>query len=305
MDLDARVLVVGQCGWVGNAVARRLWAAGFNDLMVVDRSMWGLARQATVDALFAREQPQYVFLVAARDGDGGLRPDDAIREGLAVQASVIHAAWRAGVRKLCFMASSAIYPTDALPPANEGALLTAWLRPGNDSRSIVQIAGIRLCQVYRRQYRFDAVSLVPAMLYGHGDSEDAQSSRLAALIKRLHEARVDAAREIHVGALRSGEFLQVDDFADAALFAMREYSGEVPINVGTGEPVTADQLARLAAEVVGYRGRVVHSSDPAPAPRDFPDTRLHDMGWEPCMSLRQGLGQTYAWLLQRRAEMLA
>lgn len=305
MDLDARVLVVGQCGWVGNAVARRLWAAGFNNLTVVDRTLWGLARQATVDALFAREQPQYVFLVAARDGESGMRADDAIREGLAVQANVIHAAWRAGVRKLCFLASSAIYPAGALPPANEGSLLTAWLRPDNDARAIVQIAGIRLCQVYRRQYRFDAISLVPATLYGHGDSEGAEGSGLPALIRRLHEARVDDARELHPGALRSGEFLQVDDFADAALFTMRDYSGEVPINVGTGEPVGADELARLAAEVVGYRGRLLPCGEPAPAPRDFPDTRLQDMGWEPCMSLRQGIGQTYAWLLQRRAEMLA
>jgi len=305
MDLDARVLVVGQCGWVGNAVARRLWAAGFNNLTVVDRTMWGLTRQATVDALFAREQPHYVFLVAARDAEGGARSEEAMRESLAVQANVIHAAWRAGVRKLCFLASSAIYPADALPPANEGALLTAWLRPGNDGRAIVQIAGIRLCQVYRRQYRFDAISLVPAMLYGHGDSEGAESSGLSVLIRRLHEARVDDAREIHVGALRSGEFLQVDDFADAALFAMRDYSGEVPINVGTGEPVTAGELAKLAAEVVGYRGHLVHSSEPAPARREFPATRLNEMGWEPCMALRQGLGQTYAWLLQRRAEMLA
>lgn len=303
MDLDARVLVVGQCGWVGNAIVRRLWAAGYNNLTKIDRDVPGLARQATVEAIFAREQPQYVFLVAARGGEG-VASDVAIRESLAVQANVIHTAWRSGVRKLCFLAASSIYPADPLPPANQGALLTAWLRPGNEGPAITQIAGIRMCQVYRRQYRFDAISLVPAQLYGHGDSDGADVSGLSSLIQRMHAARVVDARELVVGALPSGEFLHVDDFADAALHLMHCYSGDVPINVGTGEAVDARALAQLVADTVGYAGRLVHAHG-GPAPRQLPDNRLHDMGWEPCVSLPDGIAQTYAWLLQRRAEMLA
>lgn len=306
MDLDARILVAGQCGWVGNAVVRRLWAAGFGNIRFLPAGEVDLARQASVEAFLARDRPQYVFLTAAREGAVTGQPEDAARTRLAVQANLIHGAWRAGVRKLCFLASSSIYPAVALPPLREGALLSAVIEPGRDGDALAQLAGIRLCQAYRQQYRFDAISAVPAELYGPGDSASAQAGPLAAQVRHLYEAQAAGASEAAVAGAPAREWLQVDDFADAALFLMRRYSDDVPVNVdGSGEIAFAE-LARMVAEAVGYRGRLLQGAGAARvAPAARAGLRMSDLGWAPCMPLRDGVEQMCAWHLQGAGPVLA
>ena len=299
MDLDARILVTGQCGWVGGAVVRRLWAAGFSNIRFLAPDEVNLSRASSVDAFLFRERPQYVILTSAREGAGGGRSEHAVRESMAVQANVIHAAWRADVRKLCFLASSSIYPAAALPPLREGTLLSTAVEPGQDGDVLAQVAGIRMCQVYRRQYRFDAITAVPGELYGPGDSEGARAGVLPALVRRLYEAQMAGASELAVDATPARAWLQVDDFADAALFLMRQYSSDVPVNVDGGQTVAFADLARLAADVVGYRGRLLFRGRAVEPVRAMPEgLRLNGMGWAPCMPLREGVEQMCAWYLQ-------
>jgi GDP-L-fucose synthase len=298
MDLGARILVTGQCGWVGGAVVRRLEAAGYDNVRFLAPGEVDLARAAAVEALLQRERPAYVWLTAARQPAGGGPGAAALRESLAVQANVIHAAWRADVRKLCFLASSDIYPAGPLPPLRDGTLLAAALEPGQDEASLAQIAGIRMCQVYRRQYRFDAISAVPAELYGPGDSPGAQAGALPALVRRLYEAQAAGVPELALDATPARDWLQVDDFADAALCLMRRYSAELPVNVGGGEPMAFVDLARMAAETVGYRGRLLIARAAAPARIAPEGAWLNAMGWAPYMPLRDGLEQMCAWYLR-------
>ncbi|WP_424681072.1 NAD-dependent epimerase/dehydratase family protein [Frateuria sp. YIM B11624] len=305
MDLDARILVTGQCGWVGHAVVRRLWAAGYANVRFLAPGEVDLARQASVETFLFRERPEYVVLTAAREGPGGDRSGESIRESLAVQANVIHAAWRADVRKLCFLASSNIYPAGALPPLRSGALLSAAIEPGEGGDVLAQIAGIRMCQVYRRQYRFDAVSAVPAELYGPGDSPGAQAGVLPALVRRLYEAQAAGAPELAIDAAPARDWLQVDDFADAALFLMRRYSGDLPVNVGGGETMAFDDLARMAAETAGYRGRLLFGRAASPVRATPEGLWLNTMGWAPYMPLRDGVEQMCAWYLQGAGAVLA
>jgi GDP-L-fucose synthase len=303
MDLDARILVTGQCGWVGDAVVRRMWAAGYANIRFLPPDEVDLARQAAVEAFVLRERPEYVVLTAAREGAAG-RSGEAVRESLAVQANVIHAAWRADVRKLCFLASSAVYPSGALPPLRDGALLSAAIDPGENGEALAQLAGIRMCQVYRRQYRFDAISAVPAQLYGPGGSPGARAGVLPALVRRLYEAQAAGLAELPVDTMPARNWLQVDDFADAALFLMRRYSSDPPVNVG-GETMAFAELARMTAEMVGYRGRLLFGRASAPA-RGAPEgCWLNTMGWSPCMPLREGLEQMCAWYLQEAGPVLA
>lgn len=306
MNLDARILVTGQCGWVGGAVVRRLWAAGYNDIRFLGPDEVNLARPASVDAFFLRHRPEYVFLTAAREGVAGGHSDQAVRESLAVQANVIHAAWRADVRKLCFLASSSIHPIGALPPLREGALLSAVVQPGENGEALAQLAGIRMCQAYRRQYRFDAIGVVPAELYGPGDSPGAQAGPLPALVRRLQEAQSDGLSQLAIDGVPARPWLQVDDFADAALFLMRRYSSDVPVNVDGGEDIPFADVARMAADAVGYRGRLVHRTRVLESLRAMPEgLRLNGMGWAPCMPLREGIGQMCAWYLQVAGALVA
>lgn len=306
MDLDARILVAGQCDWVGNAVVRRLWAAGYSDIRLLPAGEVDLTRPSAVAAYLFRDRPQYVFLTAAREGAAGGRPAEAVRESLAIQANMIHASWRADVRKLCFLASSSTYPTGALPPLREGALLSTLIGPGQDGDALAQIAGIRMCQVYRRQYRFDAISAVPAELYGPGDGAGARAGVLPALVRNLYEAQMAGASELPIGTVATREWLQVDDFADAALFLMRRYSSEVPVNVDGGEPTAFADLARMVAEAVGYRGRLVQGARTAAPEPECPESlRLTGMGWAPCMPLRDGVEQMCAWYLRGVGTALA
>ena len=303
MDKSDRIYVAGHNGLVGSAILRRLRAAGYDQLLLKPHAELELRDQAAVNAFFAAERPSCVFLAAAHVGGIGANseyPAEFIYDNLAIQTHVIHAAWRHGAKKLVFLGSSCIYPRLAPQPMSEEALLSGPLEPTNEWYAVAKIAGIKLCQAYRRQYGFDAIALMPTNVYGPGDNFHLENSHVVpALLRKFHEAKQRAEPQVTIwgsGApLR--EFIHVDDLADAALFLAERYSGEQWLNVGTGEEIAIRDLARLVAEVVGYRGEVVQDrSKPDGTPRKLLDSgRLRALGWRPRLSLREGLAQTYRW----------
>lgn len=307
MPGDARIWIAGHRGLVGSAILRRLQAEGASKLLLRSRGELDLVDQHAVDAFCAREQPQYVFLAAAKVGGihaNNSYPAEFLRDNLAIQTNVIHSAWKHGARKLCFLGSSCIYPKLAAQPLREEALLTGPLEPTNEYYAIAKIAGIKMCQAYRRQYGFDAISLMPTNLYGSGDNFDAQNSHvLPALIRKFHEAkqRGDAAVTIWGTGTPLREFLHADDLADAAVFLMRNYSEEQFINVGTGRDLSIRELAQLVADVVGFGGSIATDpSKPDGTPRKLMDvSRLHALGWRHRIELREGIASTYDWFRTR------
>jgi len=302
MGSNARIYVAGHRGLVGSAITRRLQAEGATHLILRTHAELDLIDQRAVDAFFAEEQPEYVFLAAAKVGGihaNNTYPAEFLRDNLAIQTNVIHSAWTHGVRKLCFLGSSCIYPKLAPQPLREETLLTGPLEPTNEWYAIAKIAGIKMCQAYRRQYGFDAISLMPTNLYGQGDNFDPQNSHvLPALIRKFHEAKERGDREVVIWGSGTPlrEFLHADDLADAAVFLMRGYSDEQFINVGVGEDLTIRALAELVAEVVGYAGTIATDpSKPDGTPRKLMDvSRLHALGWRHRISLREGITETYA-----------
>lgn len=301
MAPGARIYVAGHRGLVGSAIVRRLQAEGADNLVLRTRAELDLTDQAAVEAFFAAERPEYVFLAAAKVGGihaNDTYPAEFIRDNLAIQTNVIHSAWRHGARKLCFLGSSCIYPRDAPKPLREESLLTGPLEPTNEWYAIAKIAGIKMCQAYRKQYGFDAISLMPTNLYGPGDNFHPMNSHvLPALIRKFHEAKERGDPQVTLwgtGTPRR-EFLHVDDLADASVFLMRNYSGEDFINVGVGEDLTIMELAELVAGVVGYEGGVVTDpSKPDGTMRKLLDvSRLGELGWRYATSLNEGLVGTY------------
>lgn len=308
MQRDAKIYVAGHRGLVGSAIVRRLASEGCTGVLTAGRERLELTEQAAVEAFFQAERPDYVFLAAAKVG--GIHANDSypaefIRDNLMIQTNVIHAAWRAGVTKLCFLGSSCIYPRMAAQPMTEDALLTGPLEPTNEWYAIAKIAGIKMCQAYRRQYGFDAISLMPTNLYGPGDNFDLQNSHvLPALIRKFHDAKLANAPEVVLWGTGSPqrEFLHVDDLADAAVFLMQHYSDEGIVNVGVGVDVSIRELAAMVQQVVGYRGRIVNDlSKPDGTPRKLLDvSRLHALGWQASRSLQDGLASTYEWFLAQQ-----
>jgi GDP-L-fucose synthase len=311
MNSDARIFVAGHRGLVGSAVVRRLRALGYSNLLLAERGELELTRQAQVDEWFAAHRPEIVVMAAARVG--GIHANDSypaefIRDNLAVQTNVIDAAWRNGTRKLTFLGSSCIYPKHAPQPMSEDCLLTGPLEPTNEWYAVAKIAGIKMCQAYRRQYGFDAISLMPTNLYGPGDNFDLENSHvLPALMRKFHEAA--RARSPSVVIWGSGtprrEFLYVDDLADAVVFLTRHYSGAGPINVGVGSDVTIRELASMMGEVVGFRGELAFDpAKPDGTPRKLLDvTRLHALGWRASTPLEAGLRATYDWFRANEAQL--
>jgi GDP-L-fucose synthase len=309
MDNGARIFVAGHAGLVGSAIVRRLAAEGHLEVLVAPRDAVDLRVESAVDQFFARERPEYVFLAAAKVGGilaNSTRPAEFLRDNLVIQTNVIHAAWKHGARKLLFLGSSCIYPKFAPQPIREEYLLTGELEPTNEAYAIAKIAGIKMCQAYRQQYGFSAISLMPTNLYGPGDNFDLQSSHvLPALLRKFHEAAAAGTPEVMVwgtGAPRR-EFLHVDDLADAALFLMKTYDAGEIVNVGTGEDMTIAELAETIARIAGYRGRLVFdSSKPDGTPRKLLDvSRLHGLGWKARIPLEEGIAGTYRWYLDRLA----
>jgi GDP-L-fucose synthase len=311
MELDAKVFVAGHRGLVGSAIARRLVADGYTNMLGVGRDRVDLTDQAAVEAFFQAGRPAYVFLAAAKVGGihaNDSRPAEFIRDNLAIQTNVIHSAWRAGAKKLCFLGSSCIYPKLAAQPMTEGALLTGPLEPTNEWYAVAKIAGIKMCQAYRRQYGFDAISLMPTNLYGPGDNFDLQNSHvLPALIRKFHEAKVAGTNEVVMWGTGSPrrDFLHVDDLAEAAMHLMNTYSGEDIVNVGVGEDITIRDLAEMVSDVVGFQGRIVNDPEkPDGTPRKLLDvSRLHGLGWHARVSLRQGVEETYRWFLDHQSDV--
>ena len=303
MDKHHRIFVAGHRGLVGSAIVRRLQMDGADNLILRSHDELDLLDQAAVEVFFAAEKPEYVFLAAAKVGGihaNDTYPAEFIRDNLAVQTNVIHSAWRHGVRKFCFLGSSCIYPRMAPQPMKEEYFLTGPLEPTNEWYAIAKIAGIKMCQAYRRQYGFDAISLMPTNLYGPGDNFDlANSHVLPAMIRKFHEAKVRGDAEVVIwgsGKPRR-EFLHVDDMADASVFLMRSYSAEGIVNVGVGEDQSIRELAELIARVVGFKGAIVNdTSKPDGMPRKLLDvSRLNDLGWKANIPLERGVEDVYRW----------
>jgi GDP-L-fucose synthase len=285
---------------VGSAIVRRLAFEGAN-VLTTARSLLDLTDGASVDQFLAREQPEAVFLAAAKVGGihaNSTYPADFIADNLAIALNVICGAYTHGVKKLLFLGSSCIYPKFAPQPMTEDMLLTGPLEPTNEWYAVAKIAGIKLVQAYRRQHGADFVSVMPTNLYGPGDNYHLEDSHVpAALIRRFHEAKLAQAPQVTVwgtGTPRR-EFLAVDDLADACVFAMKHYSGDDFLNVGTGEDITIAEFARLVAEVVGYSGSIsFDTSRPDGAPQKLLDiSKLAALGWRATTPLREGLITTY------------
>src|SRR6266568_307921 len=297
-----RVFVAGHRGMVGSALVRRLTREEC-ELLTLDRDTVDLRNQAGVDRWFGEHRPEAVLLAAARVGgihENDIYPGDFLYDNLAIATNVIEASRRAGVAKLLFLGSSCIYPRLAPQPISESCLLTGPLEPTNEWYAVAKIAGLKLCQAYRRQYGCDFVSVMPTNLYGPNDNFDLLSSHvLAALLTKI-DAAVRECRDV-VEIWGSGsprrEFLHVDDLADAVVFLMKTWSDEEPINIGSGADVTISELAKLIAEIVGFSGRFVFDgSKPDGTPRKLLDvSKLAALGWRPQIELQTGIRQTYDW----------
>ena len=307
MQPGDRIFVAGHRGLVGSAVVRELRRRGHENLLLRTSAEADLRNQAAVESLFASERPAIVILAAARVGGilaNDSYPADFLRDNLQIQTNVIDAAWRHGTRKFCFLGSSCIYPRLAPQPIHEDSLLTGPLESTNEWYAIAKIAGLKMCQAYRRQHGFDAISLMPTNLYGPGDNFDpAHSHVLPALIRRFHEAKLRGDPEVVVwgtGTPRR-EFLYVDDLARAVVQLTSDYSGAEPVNVGWGRDITIRELAEMIAGVVGFEGRIVFdASRPDGTPRKLLDTsRITALGWRPETGLREGIETTYAWYSQQ------
>lgn len=308
MDKTARVLVAGARGLVGSAIVRLLSSQGFQNLLTPGRGELDLTNQAAINAYFAKERPEYVFLVAGKVGGiyaNSSYPADFIRDNILIQALVIDAAHKYGVRKLLDLGSSCIYPKMAPQPMTEDCLLTSALEPTNEWYALAKITGLKMCQALHRQHGFAAISLMPTNLYGPGDNFDLKSSHvLPAMLRKFHDAKESRASEVVLWGTGNPkrEFLYVDDLADACLFAMQNYEGEQFLNVGTGGDLAIRELAELVAKEVGYTGSIVwDSSMPDGTPRKLLDvSRMDQLGWKAKTSLHEGVGRTYRWFLANR-----
>ena len=301
-----RIWVAGHDGMVGSALVRRL-AAESCEVVTVGRAELDLRRQADVEAWLGEARPDAVFLAAATVGGilaNDTRPAEFLYDNIAMETNVIEAAWRSGVEKLMLLGSACIYPRLAPQPIAEDAILTGPLEPTNEWYAIAKIAGIKLCQAYRRQYGADFISAMPNNVYGPGDRFDAEMGHvIPALMLKIHRAAVDGGGPVQVwgsGTPRR-EFLYVDDLADALVFLMRRYSGAEHVNIGTGTDITIAELARMIAGVVGYDGELAFDrSKPDGMPRKLLDcSRLLGMGWHATTELEDGLAATYAWYRER------
>ena len=307
---DTQIYVAGHRGLVGSAIVRALKEQGYTQLLLRTHRELDLTDQAAVGEFFQNERPQAVIMAAARVGGiqaNNVRPAEFIRDNLLIQDNVIDAAYQAGVAKFVFLGSSCIYPKLAPQPIKEDSLLTGPLEPTNEWYAIAKIAGVKMCQAYRRQYGFNAISLMPTNLYGPGDNFDLQNSHvLPALIRRFHEAKLrgDAALTVWGTGTPRREFLHVDDLADAVIYLLNTYDGEPIVNIGWGEDVTIRELAEVVASVAGFRGRLeFDASKPDGTPRKLLDTsRLTALGWAPKIKLKAGIEATYAWFKDHTAE---
>lgn len=306
----AKIYVAGHNGMVGSALVRHLQAKGYQNIISRSRSELDLLDQKSVHDFLKVEQPEYIFLAAAKVG--GIQANNNYRaefiyENITIQANVIHGAYLAGVKRLCFLGSSCIYPRDCPQPIKEEYLLTGTLEPTNEPYAIAKIAGIKLCESYNRQYGTHYVSVMPTNLYGPNDSYDLNNSHvLPALIRKAHEAKCRGDKELVVWG--SGkpmrEFLFVDDMAGACVFLMENNINDGLYNVGSGVDVTIKELAEIVMSVVGFDGEIVFDvSKPDGTPRKLSNVeRLKKLGWQANTTLRDGIAKAYADFLSKRPQ---
>lgn len=302
MHTEAKIYVAGHAGLVGSALCRALKRKGYINLVTRTHTALDLCNQADVQAFFADERPEIVILAAAKVGGihaNATYPAEFIQQNLLIQTNVIDSAYHHGCRKLLFLGSSCIYPKLCPQPMTEESLLTGSLEPTNEPYALAKIAGIKMCQAYRRQYNFDAISAMPTNLYGPGDNYHPENSHvIPGLIRKFHEAKQASAPSVTIWgtgtALR--EFLYVDDMADACVFLLENYSGLSHINVGSGKECTILELAHRIARIIGYTGAIyTDPSKPDGTPRKLMDSsRLFAMGWQPRKDFDDGLRETYA-----------
>jgi GDP-L-fucose synthase len=302
MQKASRIFVAGSRGLVGSAIVRELQQQGYNNVITTTREELDLADKDAVDAFFAAHQPEYVFFAAAKVGGivaNNTQPADFIVQNLAIQQNVITAAHAYNVKKLLFLGSNCIYPKIVPQPVKEEYLLTGALEPTNEAYAIAKIAGIKMCQAYRKQYGRNYISAMPCNMYGKNDNYHPEHSHvLPGLLRRFHEAKVTHSHTVVVWGTGTPmrEFLCSDDLANACIFLMHHYDSPEPINIGTGEDITIKELAETIKEVVGFQGEITwDTSRPDGTPRKVLDvSRLHALGWKHGISLKDGLQLTYA-----------
>ncbi|MGE4106259.1 MAG: GDP-L-fucose synthase family protein [Bacteriovoracia bacterium] len=307
MHKDAPVFVAGHRGLVGSAVVRRLQAAGYSNLLLRSRAELDLLDQAAVHAFFKEQRPTYVVLAAAKVGGihaNNTFPADFLYENLVTAGNVIHAAAEAGTEKLLFLGSSCIYPKLATQPLREDSLLTGPLEPTNEGYALAKIVGLKLCQMYQRQYKKRFISCMPTNLYGPNDNFHPDHSHvIPGMLRRFHEAKIQKRPEVVIWGTGTPkrEFLYVDDLAEAIQLLLETYEGTDTINVGTGEDGTIRELAETVARVVGYEGKIVTDpSKPDGTPRKVLDvSRINGLGWKARHDLATGLRLTYEWALSQ------
>ncbi|WAC01934.1 GDP-L-fucose synthase [Lacinutrix neustonica] len=301
MELHAKIYIAGHKGMVGSALLRLLKAKGYTNFLLRASSELDLTNQQSVAEFFKKEQPEFVFLAAAKVG--GIEANNTYRaqflyENLMIQNNVIHQSYVHQVKKLLFLASSCIYPKLAAQPIKENYLLTGTLEPTNEPYAIAKIAGIKLCESYNRQYGCDFISVMPTNLYGPNDNYDLKNAHvLPALLRKFHEAKVNNLPTVEVwgSGTPKREFLHVDDLANACFHLMETYQGNVSVNVGTGEDLSIKALAELIKKTVGYAGTIVWNSDkPDGTPRKLLDVSLmHSLGWRHSIDLEAGIKAVY------------
>ncbi len=306
MEKQARIFVAGHKGLVGSAVVRALLSQGHTHIITQSRAELDLCDFAAVQTFYAKEQPEYVFVCAAKVGGihaNNTYPASFIYENLQMQNALIHNAYTHGVKKLLFLGSSCIYPKQCPQPIKEEYLLTGPLEPTNKAYALAKIAGLEMCAAYRKQYGFDAISAMPTNLYGPGDNYHAENAHvIPALIGRFHAAKVADVPQVWIwgtGTPRR-EFLHVDDLAEACLVLMDKYSHAEHVNVGCGEDITILELAELVAKVVGYTGSILlDDSKPDGTMRKVLDiAKIEKLGWKPSIALEEGLRGAYADFLE-------
>jgi GDP-L-fucose synthase len=308
MHKKDKIAVFGQEGMIVSALARRLEKDGYANRLVVTPSGTDLTNQKTVQELFLKEKPAYVFLTSVRMGGiiaNSTYPAEFIYENIQAQTCIIHSAWKSGVKKLLYLASSCVYPKASPQPMQEEYLLSGALEPTSEPYAVAKIAGIKMCHAYNMQYGTKYITAIPADLYGPDDDFDPRTSHvLSSLLKKTHEAKVAGEAAVTVWGTGSPrrEFFHVDDMAEACLYLMKYYDEDKTINIGFGEDVSVKELALLIKEVVGFKGEIIFdASRPDGAPRKLLNSdRIRSLGWKPEIKLRDGIQRTYHWYLQHR-----
>lgn len=311
MEHNKKIYVAGHRGLVGSAIVRNLQAKGFQNIVTRTHKELDLTNQEAVHSFFEEEKPDYVFLAAAKVG--GIHanqtvPADFIYENMQIQNNVIKSAHDCKTEKLLFLGSTCIYPKMAPQPIKEEYLLSGYLETTNEAYAIAKISGLEMCKFFKQQYGDNFISCMPTNLYGPNDNFDLNSSHvLPALIRKFHDAKESGAAEAEIwGSGRPlREFLHVDDMADACVFLMENYNDEQHVNIGTGEEISIGDLAKLAAEVIGFSGELVYNSAmPDGTPRKLTDvTKLHNLGWKHKIDLKEGIRTSYEWFLNNQASL--